>query len=30
VVSRREEKQLLGMVTKSDIVLAYRQVAVNQ
>jgi CBS domain-containing protein len=30
VVSRREESQLLGMVTKSDIVLAYRQVAINQ
>jgi CBS domain-containing protein len=29
VVSRREEKQLLGMVTKSDIILAYRQVAIN-
>jgi CBS domain-containing protein len=27
VVSRREEKLLLGMVTKTDIVLAYRQVA---
>jgi hypothetical protein len=25
-----EEKQLQGMVAKSDIVLAYRQVAVNQ
>jgi len=25
VVSRREEKKLLGMVTKADIVLAYRQ-----
>ena len=29
VVSRRDEKQLLGMVTKTDIVLAYRQVAVD-
>jgi ammonium transporter, Amt family len=29
VVSRREEKHLLGMVTKSDIVLAYRQVAID-
>ncbi len=28
VVSRREEKKLLGMVTKTDIVLAYRQVAI--
>lgn len=28
VVSRREEKRLLGMVTKTDIVLAYRQVAI--
>ncbi len=30
VVSRRDEKQLLGMITKSDIVLAYRQIAVDQ
>ena len=30
VVSRREEKRLLGMVSKADIVLAYRQVALNQ
>jgi Amt family ammonium transporter len=29
VVSRREEKQLLGMVTKSDIILAYRHVAIE-
>ncbi len=29
VVSRREEKKLLGMLTKSDIVAAYRQVAVE-
>jgi len=29
VVSRREENRLLGMVTKSDIILAYRQVAIN-
>jgi CIC family chloride channel protein len=29
VVSRREEKKLLGMVTKADIVLAYRQVAID-
>ena len=29
VVSRREEKKLLGMVTKGDIVLAYRQVALE-
>ena len=29
VVSRREEKKLLGMVTKADIVLAYRQVAIE-
>ncbi len=28
VVSRREERRLLGMVTKSDIVLAYRRIAV--
>jgi Amt family ammonium transporter len=30
VVSRREEKKLLGMVTKSDIVLAYRRVAIEE
>jgi Amt family ammonium transporter len=29
VVSRREERRLLGMVTKSDIVLAYRQIAIE-
>ena len=29
VVSRREENRLLGMVTKGDIVLAYRQVALD-
>ena len=29
VVSRREEKKLLGMVTKADIVRAYRQVAIG-
>jgi ammonium transporter, Amt family len=29
VVSRRDEKRLLGMVTKTDIILAYRNVAVN-
>ena len=29
VVSRREEKQLLGMVTKTDIITAYRRVAVD-
>jgi CBS domain-containing protein len=29
VVSRREETKLLGMVTKSDIILAYRQVAIE-
>ncbi len=29
VVSRREENRLLGMVTKSDIIMAYRQVAIN-
>ena len=29
VVSRREEKKLLGMVTKTDIVLAYRHVAIE-
>ncbi|HEV8524664.1 MAG TPA: CBS domain-containing protein [Terriglobales bacterium] len=29
VVSRREEKKLLGMLTKSDVVLAYQQVAVQ-
>ena len=29
VVSRREEKKLLGMVTKTDIIMAYRQVAVE-
>lgn len=29
VVSRREEKRLLGMVTKSDIVMAYRHVAIE-
>ena len=29
VVSRREDNRLLGMVTKSDIVLAYRQVAIE-
>jgi Amt family ammonium transporter len=29
VVSRRDEKQLLGMVTKSDIMLAYRQMAID-
>jgi len=30
VVSRREETRLLGMVTKGDIVLAYRQVALGK
>jgi CIC family chloride channel protein len=29
VVSRREEKQLLGMITKSDIIMAYRHVAIE-
>src|SRR5581483_6586838 len=29
VVSRREERKLLGMITKSDIVLAYRRVAIE-
>ena len=29
VVSRRDEKQLLGMVTKADIMLAYRKVALE-
>jgi len=29
VVSRRDEKQLLGMVTKSDIMMAYRQMAIE-
>jgi Amt family ammonium transporter len=29
VVSRREEKRLLGMITKADIVLAYRRVAIG-
>jgi len=29
VVSRREEKRLLGMVTKSDIIMAYRHVAIE-
>jgi ammonium transporter, Amt family len=29
VVSRREENKLLGMVTKTDIVLAYRKVAIG-
>jgi Amt family ammonium transporter len=29
VVSRREESRLLGMVTKGDIVMAYRQVAIE-
>ena len=29
VVSRREETKLLGMITKSDIILAYRQVAIE-
>jgi Amt family ammonium transporter len=29
VVSRREENRLLGMISKSDIMLAYRQVAMN-
>jgi CIC family chloride channel protein len=29
VVSRREEKRLLGMITKTDIIRAYRQVAVE-
>jgi len=29
VVSRREEKKLLGMVTKGDIILAYRRVAIG-
>lgn len=29
VVSRREEKKLLGMITKSDIILAYRRVALG-
>lgn len=30
VVSRRDEKRLLGMVTKTDIVLAYRNIAVGE
>jgi Amt family ammonium transporter len=29
VVSRREEKRLLGMISKTDIMLAYRQVAIE-
>ena len=29
VVSRRDEKQLLGMVTKADIMLAYRKMALD-
>ncbi len=29
VVSRRNDKQLLGMVTKSDIVVAYRSIALE-
>jgi len=29
VVSRRDENRLLGMVTKTDIILAYRQVAID-
>jgi CBS domain-containing protein len=29
VVSRREEKRLLGMITKSDIIMAYRHVAIE-
>jgi CBS domain-containing protein len=29
VVSRREEKKLLGMITKTDIIMAYRRVAVE-
>src|SRR5205823_9331067 len=29
VVSRREEKRLLGMISKGDIILAYRQVAID-
>jgi CBS domain-containing protein len=29
VVSRREETRLLGMVSKGDIVLAYRKVALG-
>jgi CIC family chloride channel protein len=29
VVSRREESRLLGMISKGDIILAYRQVAID-
>jgi CIC family chloride channel protein len=29
VVSRREENRLLGMVSKADIVLAYRRIAIG-
>jgi hypothetical protein len=29
VVSRRDEKQLLGMITKADIMLAYRKMALE-
>jgi CIC family chloride channel protein len=29
VVSRREENRLLGMISKTDIMLAYRQVAID-